>query len=532
MAETSTIKSFLVTLGFKSDESSLKKFEDGITKASKAVFGLAAAIEGTAVIVAAGVARFASNLEALYFASMRTGASATNLKAFDRAAQNFGTTAGDALASVEGLARFLRNNPGGESFLQSIGVQTRDAKGNLRDTAEMMVDMGRQFAKMPMYLSGQYANIFGIDERTMLALRNGDFAREFEKMRREMQSAGFAKASADAHRFMQDLRDLQTVLEVFGVQIYDALTNKLGVSMSTLTQWLRVHGPALADRIADAILKIVSVAEWLGNKVLWLVGKFIEWDKATDGWSTRILGFVIALKMLGGFEILSGIFGLTAAFVRLGAGITGVVAALEIGTGIGLGKWINETFPGNPLQRFGEWLGGKFYDVRHQQEGAINRLTDFGLTRQQAIGIVANLNEESALNAGATGDNGAAYGIAQWHRPGQERFRRWAGKDIRQSTADEQLQFLAHDIRANFPGLLGAMTSTERSAQMFSRIYERPLAGDEAAVNRGRYAVQLEAKTTINVDGARDPKAVAREVENAQKRINADLVRNFATQAR
>ncbi len=111
MSETSVIKEFLVALGFRTDEAALKNFQSGIDKASKAVFGLAAAIETTAVGVAAGVARWASGLEALYFASIRTGSSAASLKAFDRAAQDFGASAGEALGSVEGLAHAFAREP-------------------------------------------------------------------------------------------------------------------------------------------------------------------------------------------------------------------------------------------------------------------------------------------------------------------------------------------------------------------------------------------------------------------------------------
>ena len=86
MAQSNVIKEFLVKLGYKHDEASLKQFKDGIVHATKVVVGFAAAVEATAVAVSVGVAKFASNLEALYFASIRTGSAAASLKAFDRAA--------------------------------------------------------------------------------------------------------------------------------------------------------------------------------------------------------------------------------------------------------------------------------------------------------------------------------------------------------------------------------------------------------------------------------------------------------------
>ena len=204
----SVIKSFLVKLGFQSDESALKRFSGGIEQATKVVVGLAVAVEAAASAVAIGVYKFANNLEALYFAAQRTGASATNLRAFSLAMQNFGVTAGESLGSVEALASFLRNNPGGEGLLRSLGLQTRDPKsGQLRDTTDMMLEFGRATAKMPFYLANQYASILGISERTLLALRNGDFEAELRRRETQLANVGFKKATEDAHKFMEQLRD-------------------------------------------------------------------------------------------------------------------------------------------------------------------------------------------------------------------------------------------------------------------------------------------------------------------------------------
>jgi hypothetical protein len=549
MAQSNVIREFLVALGFKTDEAALKKFESGIGTASKAVVGLATAIESTAIAVAVGIARWSSSLEQLYFASLRTGASATNLRAFDRAAQNFGTTAGEALESIEGLARFLRNNPGGEGMLRSLGLQTRDPKtGRMRDTTDMLVDLGRQFAKMPVYLANQYAGMFGISDKTMLALRNGDFSKELEKMRREMQGTGFEKASRDAHQFMMQLRNLQTYVEQFGVQVYDALVKKLGFSMSTITQWLQVNGPMLADRVASAMLTIIDVAEWLGQKIIALVDMFIRWDKATDGWSTRILGFAVALKFLGGAEIIGGILGLGAAFIKLGAAITTATVAgsggwlaklLGVGlrggavaaAGIGLGWGFDKLFPNNWLARAGNYIGGQLFQHADRFNEAMRRLSNYGWSQEQAAGIVANLNAESGLNPLAVGDDGTSFGIAQWHDPSHKAaFRQTYGHDISEATEDEQYDFLSSDLR-NSPA--GALIRAQQNAGQVARImalqYERPAGGVAEAERRAADAVSISQATTIHVNGTSDPAATAKAVASEQRRVNADLTRAFRT---
>ena len=72
-----------------------------------------------------------------------------------------------------------------------------------------------------------------------------------------------------------------------------------------------------------------------------------------------------------------------------------------------------------------------------------------GWSRAQAAGIVGNLQAEVGANLpphGVSGDNGKAYGIAQWHPDRQQRFKQIIGKDIRQSTFKEQLEFVQWEL--------------------------------------------------------------------------------------
>ena len=138
MADSGMIREFLVALGFRVDQKGLKSFTDGVEAATKSVEKLVATVTGSALAVGAGVTAFASRLEGLYFVAQRTGASAQGLRAFEFAAKNMGISAGTAAGSIENLARFLRNNPGGENYLKSLDVQTRDANGQLRDTVDIV----------------------------------------------------------------------------------------------------------------------------------------------------------------------------------------------------------------------------------------------------------------------------------------------------------------------------------------------------------------------------------------------------------
>lgn len=508
MSDSSIIREFLVRLGFVSDEPALKKFEDGIAQATKAVVTLGTAIEATAVAVGIGVARFASNLEALYFASTRTGASATNLKAFDRAARDMGASAGEAQASIESLARFMRNNPGGEGAIASwFGINTRDAHGKQLDPVQMAMAIAKSMQAMPQWEALMLGGKAGLSENTILAMLNPAFAKNFDTISERLKKAGFQDAAEHAHRFMEQLRTLGDYLVILGTRIEDALQQKLGISLKTITDWVRDNQQWIIDHV-------VAIGEWFidtFNKVLlwtkfnwpqiqahittaifginwawemylkpaleWMLSKFSELDEKTGGWASTLLLLAAGLKAIGATSIVGGVLSLAAAFVNLGAGLAGLgtgAAATGIGAlarmlglmtrggpvvaGIGLGWLFDKLFPNNWLAQAGHALGGAVADAadyagaqgkaleKRPQVNAMNTLINLGLSKEAAAGLVANFQAESSMNPRA--ENGSHYGLGQWDKNRQADFAKWAGFDIRDARAGmkKQLEFAIHEL--------------------------------------------------------------------------------------
>ncbi|HDV6320868.1 TPA: mannosyl-glycoprotein endo-beta-N-acetylglucosamidase [Burkholderia multivorans] len=329
MADSVVIREFLVALGFKVDEKGLKNFKEGVEGTTKGVKQLIATVSGAALTVSAGVAAFASKLERLYFVSQRTGASAANLRGFEFAARNMGVSAEAATGTIENLARFLRNNPAGESYLATLGVQTRNANGELRDTVDIMSDLGKAMASKPTWLSSQYGNILGIDENLMLAMRNGDFERLLKQYREMSQTTGLDKAADDSHKFMTQLRGLGRTFENLGIRVEGAMLGKVGPSLDRFQHWMDEHGDEVANRIADIASAVLKVAEAIGPPLGKLVDLFIELDHSTNGWSTKILLLGVALKALGVFRIARGIWKAAAALRVMGAAGAGTASVIS-----------------------------------------------------------------------------------------------------------------------------------------------------------------------------------------------------------
>src|SRR6185312_2500147 len=154
-------------------------------------------------------------------------ASVQNIQALGFAAGQMGSTAEAARASLEGLARFMRNNPGGEGLIRSLGVQTRNANGELRDTSETLQDLGKRFAALPFYRANAYAQVLGIDEKTLIALRQGvgQFSGEYQAM---LKAAGVdsQQAAKSSHEFMNQVRTLGAAFGILGQKIAQSLTGK------------------------------------------------------------------------------------------------------------------------------------------------------------------------------------------------------------------------------------------------------------------------------------------------------------------
>ncbi len=399
------IKEFLVSLGYKSDETALKKFTGGIQAATEAVFKLGAAIDGMALAVGIGVAKFADNLEQLYFASQRTHSSATFLKSYARTAQDFGASADEALGSVEALATFMRSYGGADLVGSLFHVQTRGANGRVLGAEQILPGIAKFMQGMPVEQATMFGAKVGLSQNTILAMMNPEFLKRFDTIDSRLRSAGFDKAADDSHQFMTALRDLGDQLVILGTQVGDALEKKLGWSLKAITQWFQDNSQwiirkcvEIADFFIDSfqrmllwcqvnwprIKSIIEVA-LLDINFAWtiylepalggMLDLFLKLDYATDGWATKLGLLAFAIKTLGIAGLITGplkwllgglslggaagggLGGLLASI--FGVSASGLLSALVPGAviGGGLGWLFDEMFPNNPLAKFGESMG-------------------------------------------------------------------------------------------------------------------------------------------------------------------------------
>jgi len=128
--------------------------------------------------------------------------------------------------------------------------------------------------------------------------------------------------------------------------------------------------------------------------------------------------------------------------------------------------------------------GAQLEQARSMVEWYVNH----GLSRDQAIGMVANASRESSLDERAVGDNGKAVGLFQWHPDRQALYEKTFGRPLEQASREEQMGFSLWELKNNEQAAGRALldsTRAEDSAARISSLYERPKDPNEANVRAG-----------------------------------------------
>ncbi|WP_337046086.1 lytic transglycosylase [Serratia bockelmannii] len=343
-----TIKDFLISLGFDIDEAGGRKFESVVSGVTMNAVKMGAAVEAAALTVVGFTTKIASGLDRLYWQSQRTGATANNIRAIGYAFSQAGGSVEGFNGTLDNLARFLRSTPGAEGFLRNLGIQTRDAAGNLRDTAQLVTLVGDKLAKMPYYRANQYAQILGIDESTLLAMRRGvkGFTSDYQSM---LQATGFdsQKAAEQSNKFMTQMRGLANLFGIMRDKIGGNLAGGLAGNLESFRKNILLNFPKIEGTITAVLKKVLSLAD----SIMTLVYRGVQgagdlmrwWDRLDD--KTKGL-----IKVLGGLLVAWRV--LNSAFVNSPIGMITALAATLIALYDDYRTWKEG---GDSLINWGKW---------------------------------------------------------------------------------------------------------------------------------------------------------------------------------
>ncbi|MBJ8923429.1 transglycosylase SLT domain-containing protein [Citrobacter sp. FDAARGOS_156] len=376
-----TIKDFLVSLGFDIDQAGANKFEAVLKGVTANVLKVGAVVEGAALSIVGFTTQIANGLDKIYWASQRTGASVQGIKALGYAASQTGASAESAMSSLEGLAGFMRSNPGAEGFLNRLGVQTRDASGKMRDTAAIFTGVGQKLNNMPYYRAKQYAQMLGIDENTLMAMRRGmnGFTADYQSM---LQKTGFNadKAAVQSNKFMTSMRGLTSLFGIMRDKIGSNLAGGLAGSLDSLRRRILDNFP----KIEETLTRVIKGVIWLANaftRMAWRLiqgaGSVIDWWKRLDDGSKNLLkifgALLVAWRLLNAAFLKSPIGLITTLILAIGLLYDDYQTWKEGGKSlIDWSKWQPEIEQAKKVFR---WLRDKFLELKDNLGGWKNTLT-------------------------------------------------------------------------------------------------------------------------------------------------------------
>lgn len=293
-----------------------------------------------------------------------------------------------------------------------------------------------------------------------------------------------------------------------------------------------------AQELQSAWIGLVQSGEQLGRMMmrdlnphlLEMIGhlkELAEWGKENIGTVEKIAAAIaiisgvgtakVAAKILGGAgaaagSAVGGASGLAGKMLRLGVRGTGLGAlGMMIGDSTAANSDEDKILAGMSDAQKRAAVGNtgisssvaaarnKSYPERERT--AMAYFMARGWSEPQAAGIVANLKRESAFDAQAVGDNGKAYGIAQWHPDRQETFKKQFGKDITKSSFDEQMAFVDWELRnseAKAGRLLKMQIDKRGAGAAVSRYYERPGVTEEDRAREAQERARMADAISLN----------------------------------
>lgn len=494
---------------------------------------------------------------AVQLMSKKFGVSAESITAWGRAAELAGGTADGMQRSLEALSRAhtemaLTGTTSMLPYLSMLGVSVSDANGRMRDFDAILLDLADRFSKMDSRHAYNVGSMMGLDESTINLLIRGRVEVE-QMLKRQKEFGAVSKEEAERGRRVNEVmtKGKQT-MEALGRSIASSLMPFVELLVSAfedLNRWvIKNEGAvkvfiialtALAAAIVPVNMAAVAVTALAGAIALlwddyktWKEGgdSLIDWNKWKPGIDAAVFGIRWLRDLLE--DLMFRCFVVRDIFAALWDGdwdkLDRSWKLFKEGTGKKYGGVPKEWERAGQAQNWSDIHPGYIGEGQKVQTGgaidaiettgitgnskrdkAVRYFMSQGWTKEQAIGIAANIHHESGFKEHVQGDKDPrtgqykAYGIAQWHPDRQREFKRVFEKDIRESTYEEQLAFIHHELTTTHKSAGDALRKSKTAGDAAAALtlkYEIPANKEQKAIERAatanKYAREYASSVT------------------------------------
>lgn len=478
----------MIALGLKVDEKSFQQGQNAFTGLTNSALKLGAVLASKLAIdkVVGDFKNAGNELDKFH---RLTGISTQRVQAFGQALAAQGGNAQDALGTFQKMQDLMSSpmtgNVGWFGDVAKLGLDPGSIIG-AKDTADALLSIAKQFESMTPLNQRLAAKALGLNEDEARVVMAGSAALEKQLDTRGKMGILTAKQAEDAARLTKANSELNLVFTDMGNTIAGELTPALAEMAEDFTQFYRDNKEMIHS----------GLESFFGA-----VAKNIE-------------GVAAAMALMGGASVLKGLAALKA-ILNLGKNGAPPAAGSPGGPlpkgGPGSPPWVpiaaSTTAVGllaalySPSLNVGE--DDEVAKIRMKNGGAdgagpvIDYLRSKGLTDTIAKGIAANVQAESGFDPNAVGDGGKAYGLLQWHPSRQADFAAYLGKNIRESTWQEQLDFAVYEAtkgkeKANWAKVENSQSPSE-AASTYSQYVIRPAEREKRAQERAEIAASYGA---------------------------------------
>jgi len=494
---------------------------EGFENVAKSATKFLAIIGGT-MAVKRFIEQTVESSAALDRLSQNLSANVATVSAWSNAAELAGGSADGLQGTMDMLSKSqtelqLTGQSGLIPYFSALGLSLADTQGKAKPVNDLLLELSDRFSKMDRTTANNMGRMMGLDQGTMQLLLKGRSEVELMIKRQKEFGAVTKKQAEESSRLKLAMTDSRQSFEAFGREILSAAMpaiEKFFAVMADFGAWMQENKEfvqtfltiiavglgAVAAATIPINLTVVAVlalaaaiaALWQDYQTFKRGGdSLIDWAK----WEPGIKGATTGLKFLKDLlvdmlvravAVADAIFSLAKGDFS-GAKIAAKAALFGIpGVGLQPGDTPAPTAPAPAA-------GGK--GASNQEQAAMAYFQAQGWSREQAAGLAANIKRESAFNAGAVGDNGKAYGIAQWHPDRQAEFQKKFGKPIQGSTLEDQMAFMHYELtQGNERGAGAKLRGTSNAADAAAAVsmhYERPADRAGEAAKRGQMALAM-----------------------------------------